>query len=89
MICKKPETRTRMGKLLPLSVDHCDKTGRIRGLLCTSCNPGIGHFDHNCDLLECAIKYIKYANTGLVVPQRTLDRVTKNGKIKASNSISI
>ena len=32
-ICKIPETATRLGKVKALSVDHCHKSGAIRGLL--------------------------------------------------------
>ena len=30
-----------------LCVDHCHKTGKIRGLLCFACNSGIGHLKDN------------------------------------------
>ena len=42
-----------------LSVDHCHTTGTIRGLLCSSCNHGLGRFRDNTELLEKAIKYLK------------------------------
>lgn len=41
-----------------LSVDHCHKTGRVRGLLCSSCNIGIGHFKDSIELLQSAIEYL-------------------------------
>lgn len=40
-----------------LSVDHCHDTGKIRGLLCFSCNTGIGKLD-SIDLLSKAINYL-------------------------------
>lgn len=43
----------------PLSVDHNHENGKIRGLLCTSCNLGLGHFHDSPRLLRCAAKYLK------------------------------
>lgn len=52
-ICgKKPNKR-------PLSVDHCHKTGKIRGLLCQKHNVGIGLFDDNPDLFDAAKQYLE------------------------------
>ena len=45
-----------------LAVDHCHVTGRIRGLLCSNCNHGIGHLKDNRDLLLAAIKYLEVHN---------------------------
>lgn len=41
-----------------LYVDHCHDTGVVRGLLCHSCNIGLGHFKDRPELLRNAIKYI-------------------------------
>lgn len=41
-----------------LSVDHDHSTGKIRGLLCTKCNVGIGYFQDNSDLLRKTITYL-------------------------------
>lgn len=64
-ICKKPETkRSRTpGKICRLAVDHCHKTNSIRGLLCHSCNTGIGKFNDDIQLLQNAIEYLKKHNT--------------------------
>ena len=42
-----------------LAVDHCHTTGEVRGLLCVSCNQGLGHFRDNIEFLEEAIGYLK------------------------------
>lgn len=42
-----------------LHVDHDHKTGQIRGLLCTQCNPGIGYFQESIERLQQAIKYLE------------------------------
>lgn len=42
-----------------LSVDHDHKTGQIRGLLCTTCNIGIGHLRDDPILLDKAAMYLR------------------------------
>ena len=39
-------------------VDHCHKTNRIRGLLCTKCNSLLGMANDNIEILQNAIKYL-------------------------------
>jgi hypothetical protein len=41
-------------------VDHCHDTGAVRALLCSTCNTGIGHLQHNPDLLIKAAEYIQH-----------------------------
>lgn len=41
-----------------LALDHDHSTGKIRGLLCTQCNAGLGMFKDNKELLKKAIEYL-------------------------------
>lgn len=52
-LCNEPEP---LGILL--SVDHCHKTGKIRGLLCGHCNRGLGLFRDNPEVLIKAAEYV-------------------------------
>jgi len=42
-------------------VDHCHRSGKVRGILCQGCNTGLGHFKDNTTNLKGAIIYLMEA----------------------------
>jgi len=42
----------------PLVIDHCHTTGEVRGLLCPTCNSGLGHFHDDPEKIIKAAQYI-------------------------------
>jgi hypothetical protein len=43
-------------------IDHSHQTGKVRGILCTSCNTGIGLFGDSSETLTAAATYLKDAD---------------------------
>lgn len=54
-ICKLTSNST-------LHIDHCHTTGKVRGLLCSRCNTGLGQFKDSIESLQEAIKYLEKQN---------------------------
>lgn len=57
-ICSQPETATRNGRVKTLAVDHDHSSGKVRGLLCSDCNTGIGKLKEDRSIFLSAIKYL-------------------------------
>lgn len=47
----------KLGK--PFCVDHCHRTGKIRGLLCRKCNTAIGQLNDSLELARLAVSYLE------------------------------
>lgn len=60
LICNNPEiSKNCSGTISRLAIDHDHITGKVRGLLCKSCNTALGLARDSVDLLEKMIKYLK------------------------------
>lgn len=52
-------TEKILGTKKGLLVDHDHNTNKIRGLLCTDCNSGIGKLKENIQILQNSITYLQ------------------------------
>lgn len=65
-ICKHPESvryNKNSDKIKRLAVDHCHETGKIRGLLCTRCNPAVGYMQNDPFRAQSLFGYILHHST--------------------------
>ena len=63
--CKICDVEFIEGVILPSNkgyvphVDHCHESGKVRGLLCASCNVGLGLFKDSKKNLQSAVEYLE------------------------------
>jgi Recombination endonuclease VII len=58
-ICNGPNNTTRSGNIKRFNIDHCHKSGKVRGLLCTFCNSLLGYSKDSIEILQSAIRYLE------------------------------
>ena len=62
-ICRQRGFKIDKNQKLDLAVDHCHKTGKVRGMLCHNCNRGLGLFQDSMVNLKSAYKYLEGSTT--------------------------
>lgn len=57
-ICNKPQPPSKAGRPRQLCVDHDHASGRVRRLLCITCNIVVGHAENTPGLLAAVTEYL-------------------------------
>lgn len=60
-VCLKEETAKATGKdrkIKRLAVDHCHRTGKVRGLLCQKCNQALGLLHEDERTIKNLLEYL-------------------------------
>lgn len=52
--CRKHQSELKT----KLNIDHCHKTGKVRGLLCNQCNQALGLLKENKDTIKRMLEYL-------------------------------
>ncbi len=74
LICGGTETtpKRKGGKIRPMCVDHDHTTGAVRGILCATCNNGLGCFKDDPVRVQSALDYLKRHSTQVFGTQHTV-----------------
>lgn len=79
--CAICRTRKPGGNGNHFYLDHCHATGKIRGLLCNSCNMGLGKFGDDPENLDRAAYYlVSNSDLNFMVPSKIKANRVKNAK---------
>ena len=73
-----------------IHTDHCHDGGQVRGILCTNCNRGLGHFQDEPELLLAAYAYLKpHKERPMTQQEKVLDYLRKKERITSATAISV
>ena len=76
-ICRSENPSARHGKFC---IDHCHKTGRIRGLLCHPCNVALGRLGDNPEAIKRVLDYVSRDHDPKARPR------VLNGRLRAQKA---
>jgi hypothetical protein len=57
-VCRKPPSAKKSNDKR-LCIDHCHRTGRVRGLLCHTCNQMLGFLENHGDRMNALAAYLE------------------------------
>lgn len=83
-ICNLSGFKMHEGVWTNLNIDHCHKTGNVRGALCHNCNRALGLFKDNIRTLESAISYLESATT---IPEGSTGKCPEARDIRQDDDI--
>ena len=83
-ICSVPFARHR-----PPCIDHCHDTGKVRGLLCSLCNTGLGCFADNTEIIKQSIIYLRGTSMSMTQPEAVLAYLRKRKSITQATASAV
>ena len=69
-ICGSINNKGGVGK--SLCVDHDHDSGKIRGILCSTCNRAIGQFNDDVETVKQAVAYLESARTDFILSEQNM-----------------
>ncbi len=74
---------------MPLVIDHCHLTHKVRGLLCHTCNTAIGQLEDSIETLQNAINYLSRPEKQFTKTDRSRIKRIRQEDINQSTHLSI
>ena len=68
------------------TVDHCHKTGAVRGVLCKLCNAAVGHLNDDPRIMRAAVRYLEHSPLDLMEANRDRDSQIRINQDSRSSS---